>query len=100
MITELDKLIGTWRSDPMDRGGKQAYGNITLKFSGDKSLLYIRHESGRDEVARLTFRIEPGFIITDQPSAPRNERTAYEFTADGKLILVFGGERSRYIRVA
>lgn len=100
MNAELDKLIGTWRSDPTDRAGRLAYGSVTLKFGEDKSLIYITHTVDRDEVARLTFRIEPGFIVTDQPSAPRSERTAYEFTADGKLILAFGGEKSRYIRNA
>jgi len=99
MNIDLSKFIGTWQLDPTDDAGKQAYGDVTLRFGADKSLLYITHQHDRDEIARLTFRIEPGFIITDQPSAPRSERTAYEFTEDVKLILILKGEKSRYIRV-
>lgn len=47
---------------------------------------------------RLTFRVELGFIITDQPSAPRAERTAYELTPEGGLILHWGSEKSHYVR--
>ncbi len=100
MNRELSKLLGTWRSDPTDKAGREAYGKITLKFGADRSLLYITHHRDRDEIARLTFKIEPGFIVTDQPSVPRFERTAYELTDDGKLILNFQGEKSRYVRVA
>lgn len=100
MNRELSRLSGTWRLDATDRDGRQTYGDVTLKFGKDQSLLYIVHESDRDQTARLAFHLEPGFIVTDQPSAPHQERTAYEFTEDGKLILTLGQERSRYIRVS
>ncbi len=93
-------LIGTWKSDPSDRSGITSYGDVTLKFGTDGTLLYIIHESDQDQVIRLTFRVERGFIITDQPSQPRSETTAYEITPDGKLILALRGERSRYTRVS
>ena len=96
---QTNQLLGTWHSDPIDGAGTQAYGDVTLKFQEGGTLLYVVHESDRDQIMRLTFRVEPGFIVTDQPSQPRVERTAYEFTADGKLILSFGGEKSRYVRV-
>ena len=82
----------------MDIAGAQSYGKVTLKFLPDGTLLYVIHQTDRDQVIRLTFRVEPGFIVTDQPSQPRPEKTAYEFTEDGKLVLAFGGERSRYVR--
>lgn len=97
----MDNLIGTWKSDPGDPSGRGSYGNATLEFGADGSLVYAVHERDRDKVMVLSFRVEePGFIVTDQPSAPRPEKTAYEMTSDGKLVLAFGGERSRYIRVA
>jgi len=97
---QISQLLGTWRSDPMDVAGARSYGDVTLKFLADGTLLYMIHEHDRDQVMRLTFRVEPGFILTDQPSQPRAERTAYEFTVDGKLILTFSGEKSSYVRVA
>ena len=93
-------LIGTWRSDPVDSAGVQSYGDVTLKFGPDGTLLYIVHETDQDQVIRLMFRVEGDFIVTDQPSQPRPERTKYEVTDDGKLVLAFGGEESRYIRIA
>lgn len=100
MTAQTPKLVGTWESDPTDTTGVQSYGKVTLKFEADETLLYIIHEPGCDQVMRLKFRVEPGVIITDQPSQPRPETTAYELTSDGKLILAFGGRKSRYVRIA
>jgi hypothetical protein len=99
MNNEISKLIGRWRSDSADASGLDSYGRTTLEFGADGSLVYTVYEPDRDQVILLTFRIEePGFILTDQPSAPRQEKTAYEITQDGKLVLAFGGEKSRYVR--
>jgi hypothetical protein len=46
----------------------------------------------------LTFRVDGGILVTDQPSSPRQERTAYSIGPDGKLTLWFGGQRSVYVR--
>jgi len=86
----MDELIGTWKSDPGDIAGLNACGNVTLEFRADGNLLYIVHEPDRDQVMRLTFRVQAGFIITDQPSKPHPEKTAYELTQDGGLILHWG----------
>jgi hypothetical protein len=97
MTIEGTEFVGTWRSDPSDSEGGSAYGDVTLKFSADV-LLYIVHEKQGDQIIRLTYRTEPGVIITDQPSQPRVERTAYHFGEDGALILSFGGKTSRYLK--
>lgn len=91
-------LIGSWKSDPTDPKGKDAYGEVSLRFEADGTLLYIAHGPDKDQVMRLTYRLEPGMIITDQPSQPRSERTVYKIAEDGALILAFGGQESRYIR--
>lgn len=101
MNGEMEKLIGTWESDPRDTSGVESYGKAILKFGADGSLVYTVHEHDRDQVMMLTFRVDdPGFIVTDQPSAPRPERTEYKITSDGKLELTFGGEKSSYVRVS
>ncbi len=74
MVVQGTELVGTWQSAPNDTKGASAYGNVTLKFGGDGTLLYIIHESDRDQIMRLAYRTEPGLIITDQPSEPRSER--------------------------
>jgi hypothetical protein len=92
-------LIGTWKSAPNHSTSASTYGDITLKFGADETLLYIIHEQDRDQIIRLTYHIEPGFIVTDQPSKPRSERTEYQLGEDGVLVLAFGGRKSRYVKV-
>jgi hypothetical protein len=99
MAVQEGAFVGTWKSDPSDAAGTGAYGNVTLKFGSDGTLLYIIHESDRDQVMRLTYRTEPGVIVTDQPSQPQPERTEYEFAEDGALVLAFSGRKSRYVKV-
>jgi len=99
MAVQETELVGTWKSDSNDLAGATAYGDVTLKFGVDGTLLYIVHESERDQIMRLTYRIEPGFIVTDQPSEPRSERTEYHLGEDGVLVLAFGGRKSRYVKV-
>ena len=98
MAIEESAFIGTWKSDPSDAAGSGVYGNVALKFGSDGTLLYSIHEPDRDQVIQLTYRTEPGVIVTDQPSQPRPERTDYEFAEDGALVLSIGSRKSRYIQ--
>jgi hypothetical protein len=98
MGVDSNQLIGTWKTDPSIEGEAQSYENATLEFGSDGTLLYTIHEGINDQVIRLTFRVEHGFIITDQPSHPHLERTAFDFTSDGKLVLSFSGHQSSYVR--
>lgn len=91
-------LIGTWESDPDDLSGTQEYGRVTLEFGIDGTLLYIVHGRDKNQVIRLTYTVDEEFIVTNQPSKSRIEKTRYEFTPDGKLLLAFGGKASRYVR--
>ena len=98
MADDADELIGVWKSDERDVAELRPYGNTTLEFEADGTLRYTVHENGKDQIMLLTFRVEPGFIVTNQPSHPRSEKTAYEFTRDGRLVLNFGGQKSVYCR--
>src|SRR5215469_14045479 len=98
MTGDRDRLIGVWKIDEQDAAAVQRYGNSTLEFGMDGTLRYTVHENGNDQIMLLTFQVEPGFIITNQPSHPRPEKTAYEVTQEGKLVLNFGGEKSVYYR--
>jgi hypothetical protein len=100
MSTQLNELLGTWKSDPQDEESLRSFGKVTLNFGSDGSLLYTVHQAEKDHVMRLTFRVDSGFIVTNQPSHPHSERTAYELTSDGKLVLTFGALRTWYTKVA
>ena len=99
-MSALDLLIGTWVSDPEDQGGVQEFGHATLEFEEDGQLTYTVHAEGKDRKRILfsVFRVEGDTLVTNQPSSPREERTAYSFDPGGRLTLWFGGQRSVYVR--
>lgn len=50
------------------------------------------------ELFLMTYRIEGETLITNQPSHPREERTQFRITSDGRLILLYGDDHSVYVR--
>jgi hypothetical protein len=92
------QLIGRWITDPNDVAALKAYGQVTLVFGADGSLRYIVRGENKNEVIILKYRIENDWLITDQLSAPREERTPFKFTEDGKLVLQYGQLHSHYVR--
>jgi hypothetical protein len=94
---ERHQLVGIWASDPDDPATIKAYGDVSLNFSSNGGLTYTIHTEGKAEIILLTYRVEGDLLITDQPSAPKEERTRFEIRPDGKLVLLY--ERpSRYVR--
>ena len=93
-----DELIGTWISDPADHDGLDYFGNVSLEFDSDGSLTYTIHAENKDQKMFLSYQVEKGMLITTQPSAPREERTAYSIDREGKLTLLFEGRRAVYVR--
>ena len=93
------ELLGRWETDPADTDAINEYGRTTITFGGDGSLTYIIHADGKDQVMIMTYRIENSMLVTDQPSQPGEERTAFTIAPNGKLVLDHGGIKSRYVRV-
>lgn len=89
-------LFGRWHvvHHPTD----QSFTDVTLEFLDDRSLTYIIHRVDKDQVILLRFRTDGGVIITDQDSDPREERTPYEFSGDGQLMLLHDGKLTSYSR--
>jgi len=81
-----------------DLVGVQELGRATLEFEDDGQLTYTLHAKESEQKMFLTFRVDGETLVTDQPSSPREERTAYSIGADGRLTLWFGGQRSVYVR--
>jgi hypothetical protein len=92
-------LFGKWRLDPTDVAARDTFGEVALEFKRDGSLTYVIEEAAKYDVMLLRYRIEGNELITDQPSSPKEERTRYSFTDDGKLILALGGLQARYVRL-
>lgn len=95
---DISRILGRWRSDPTDGGAIEEYGAISLEFREDGQLVYVIHAGEKAQIMYLTFRIQDGELITNQPSAPGEEHTAFDLTSDGRLVLRFGGRESQYTR--
>jgi hypothetical protein len=84
-------LIGKWF-------GLVAGEGVGLDFLEDGRLAYGILTKQGTRIIRMTYRVEGAFLVTDQPSHPREERTRYWWDESGALILEFGGEKSRFTR--
>lgn len=96
-----EDLVGVWKTDPTDSRGIRETGFATLEFGNDGKLVYTEHGQDADQVLLLTYTVEDGgWLVTDQPSAPKLERTRATITDDGKLQLEYVGAPTRYVRAA
>ncbi|MCW5967907.1 MAG: hypothetical protein KIT57_05300 [Blastocatellales bacterium] len=93
-------LIGEWIIDPTDCESIKKYGIVSMKFKENGQLIYRNHFAGETKIMLLTYRIQGDLLITNQPSAPREEQTNYSITPEGKLVLLYGTRASRFIRSA
>jgi hypothetical protein len=91
-------LLGTWIINPDDERAVREYGRVSLRFTNDGRLIHTIHDSASDQKLLLSYRVEGDTLVTNQPSAPREERTPFLLTPDGRLILSFGGVQSTYVR--
>ena len=95
---QQSQIIGMWITDPADKATLRDFGCASLQFQEDGKLTYISHDTDKDQVIFMTYRIDGQTLITEQPSEPREERTGFVFTHDGKLRLIYDGQAAVYIR--
>lgn len=81
------QLSGTWRTDPNDLWSLNEYGDVSLNFEGGGGLVYTVNLPKKKQIIYLTYRVEGNWLVTNQPSSPREERTEFFFTLDGRLAL-------------
>ena len=87
MSNDGARLVGTWRTDPNDRWSLREYGEVSLRFERDGTLVYTVHLPTKEQIMRLTYRVDGNRLITDQPSSPREEQVEFSFTPDGRLVV-------------
>ena len=71
---------------------------MELQFGDDGQLRYCILANDKWQIMKLIYRVDGNTLVTDQPSAPREERTRFSFQADGVLVLDYEGERAIYHR--
>ena len=92
------ELTGRWVTDPEDHQSLREYGRISMEFLSDGRLFYTVHGDGNERVMLLTYAIKGDTIVTDQPSSPGKESTPFRMTPEGKLVLIYEGYQSFYIK--
>jgi hypothetical protein len=70
-----------------------------MDFGADGSLQYSIELADRIQIMNLTYSVSGDVIISNQLSAPGEERTRFALRADGRLELDHGGTRSWFERV-
>ena len=93
------QIIGKWRSDPAGAEAIAEYGDVSLDFSRNGALTYTIHTEGKRQIMLLTYRIDGDVLVTDQSSNPKEERTRFRITSEGKLFLEHEHRPSTYVRV-
>ncbi len=92
------KLLGEWNVDPSDKGAIAELGDVTMVFGDGGELTYTIHTPTKRQIMLMRYRVDGDVIMSQQPSAPREERTRFSIADDGILTLEFGGTPYRFRR--
>jgi|SRR5215813_2257614 len=87
MTDAHERLVGLWRTDPNDRDSLREYGDVSLQFDSSGNLVYTVHLPNKEQFMYLTYRLDGKWLVTNQPSHPREERVEFYFASDGRLAL-------------
>jgi hypothetical protein len=93
-------LVGTWVVDPLDTASLEEFGEQRLVFEPDGHLVVTATEPDKVQYMLLTWRVDGQWLITDQPSMPREEHAEFMLVGGDRLTLVRGGLISHFIRVS
>lgn len=93
-------LVGTWVVDESDRHALAELGDAMLEFDENGGLTYVIRGDGKQQIILMQYEVDGDTIVTDQPSAPRVERTSFSLSDDGRLVLAFGGEPFTFRRAS
>lgn len=89
------RLLGEWIVDHLDAPTVERFGHARIDIDGDQ--LVYQFEDGGRALLRIEESSE-GVLVTNQPSAPRREKTQYAFDDSGTLTLTFRGFSARFKR--
>jgi hypothetical protein len=94
------RLHGRWVLVRSDDATIEVGERVEMEFSADGKLTYAIRQRGCRQIMNLTYQVQGSEIISNQPSAPAENRTRYEIDDEGQLVLEFGGGRSWYRRAS
>ena len=88
-----ERLLGRWQLLKAE-GDMDVGEGVTMTFTSDGNLVYVIHQKDSKQIMNLSYRVEGGRLVTNQPSQPRDESTTYSFDAEGNLILEYVGSKA------
>lgn len=91
-------VVGSWLLDPHEPCAVVPPGMFAMTFTRAGDLVYSQRWSEGIERIFLTYRIEHGQLVTDQPSDPREQRTPLALDDAGRLLAYDLGERTCFVR--
>jgi len=89
-----EQLLGCWHLEQAEEDLHSEPVEVEFRPTGE--LIYSIDAGDRWQVLRLTYRVEDDVLVTNQPSAPREERTRFELTPEGTLVLELRGTSASY----
>jgi hypothetical protein len=93
----MSRIVGSWRLIRSEAIGPSE--PVIMEFDPTGALTYSILLGDRTQIFKLTYEIDGDAIVTDQPSAPRKERTRFSIDPNGLLELEKADERTWYERV-
>ena len=73
---------------------------VEMEFTPSGKLIYGVLENERWQVMLLTYRIDGESLISNQPSAPREEITRFVIAETGELTLDWSGQATTFSRIS
>ena len=72
---------------------------VEMEFEPFGRLIYGVLEGERWQIMLLIYRVEADVIVSNQPSAPHEERTRFVITENGNLMLDWLGQPAIFERI-
>ena len=94
-----EALWGVWELQRADSAMGLEPGAI-MAFMPNGELRYAAPSTETVQVALLTYRVEGAWIVSNQPSAPREERTRFHFEGPDRLVLTYDSGSAYFVRAA
>lgn len=93
------RLFGKWTTDKNDKQTVDLLGDVIMTFTAKGELIYEIKEDDRLQIINMIFWTEDNYIISDQPTHPKKEKTKYSFGTADSLILELEGQATRFIKI-
>jgi len=97
-IKTPEKLYGKWKLIRAE-GDLDLGKGVTMEFMRNGALDYCIDAGNKIQIMKLNFRVEGNMIITEQPSAPSKQKTAFKFDEEGLLVLDYGTSKTWFAKL-